>query len=181
MKNIIKLVYFIAVFTLGMITYRNSWFPTTQLYLLKKTFFPAPDKQSFLITPYTSGTFLFSDRSYFDRIGDLRLDSIYVLQIPRHTIKPIEIMLKREVIIYRLITNYNENIIFNNWNLTDIKVFVQGKSCIHTTVVSKKFNSGTVILNSGEGVASSPILIRDLSTTKTNIPLTILNKKYLLN
>ena len=144
-KNIIKLFICVAFFMLGMVTYRNDWFPRPQVRQLKNYFSPPPIPHSTLpphinkiISQYTAGIPVFSDRSYFDTIGDSRLESSYILQIPRHESVPIQIEVNRKVKIYRLLeTSYNDNSIFNDWDSTDIKVYVEGSSCIHTEVVSK--------------------------------------------
>jgi hypothetical protein len=167
-----------------MISHKYNWFPAPQIHQLNEYFFPTPvsveppvasiDKA---ITPYTKGVSIFSDRTYCDTVGDQRLEGTYILQIPRHTKTPIKVELHREVKVFRLLTESNDNTVFKDWNSTDIKVGIRGKSCVHTTVVSKTFSPGVHYLKSGGPVAASPILIGEIADTNAILPVTILNKE----
>ena len=184
MKKIsIHLAIFVAGVFLGMVIFKNKWFPRPQLVQLKRYFIPPPAKPLYsyidkIVTPYTSGLPLFTDRVYYDTIGDKRLESLYLLQIPRHIKFPIEIELHKKANVYRLLTDSNDNDMFDDWNMTDIKTYVEGASCSHTSVVYKTFDPGRIILQPGGPAASSPILIEDLTNTLMDVPFTILNRRY---
>jgi len=174
---------------LGMVLYKNNEFPRQQIKYLKHYFDPAPkvdlpkvnipnnfiDK---ILTPYRAGIPLFSDRNYYDSIGDVRLESSYLLQIPRHHKSSVEIEVHRPVKIYRFLTDANDNSVFNDWDLTDIRVSVIGYTCEHTTVVSKVFDRGKIAIASGGPTSASPIIIQDLSNIPTLLPITIPNMKH---
>jgi len=171
--NIILVLFF---YVLGIMSYRYNWFPVAQIKNVKKYFIPASKppievdrKDNLLITEYSKRFPVFSDRGYIDVVGDDRLDSTFVLQIPRHCSHEIRIELFRKVIIYRFLTSLNDNISFADWKKTDINVKVKGLSCVHTIVVSKIFEPGMHVLMSGGPVASSPILIKEING-KTNVP-----------
>jgi hypothetical protein len=186
-RNITLIGFLIIVFFYGMLTFRNDWFPRPQIRKLQDYFSPPPvtdtppianiDK---ILTQYTSGTPVYINRSYCDTIGDPRLDNTYIIQIPRHINTPIEIELYRKVKIYRLLTNSNDNNIFNDWTPTNIKVDVRGYTCVFTTVISKTFPPGKISLDPGGPTAASPIIIQVLSDSSTILPLTILNRNSLI-
>ena len=181
MKKIITHVaIFLAGIFSGMLLFKYKLFPVPQLVQLKNAVLPPPSKPTSghidkLITTYVAGVPLFSDRSYYDTIGDTRLDSMYVLQIPRHTKFSVEIQLDRRANIYRFLSQDNNNDVFSDWTATDITTFVQGASCTHTSVVFRTFEAGKISLHPGGPVASSPILIEDLSNTSLDMPFTILH------
>jgi len=178
---VIGTIIFISGILLGMVLFRYNLFPVRELKKLKSYIFQysiqtqLPD--NVYLSPYTSGTPLFSDRAYNDTIGERGLDSTYVLQIPRHLKTPIEIEVHRPVIIYRLLTEKNDNSVFAEWELTDMKVMVEGRSCTYNTVVSKYFESGKLRLLSGGPTAASPIIIKDLTHTPVSLPIRMLNMK----
>ena len=188
-RYIICLVFCIFCILLGMVLYKKNWFPRPQIKQLKHYFYPAPtvdvptvdvptDFIDKILTPYSAGTPLFSDRTYYDSIGDVMLESSYLLQIPRHLTFPVEIEVHRPVKIYRFLTDANDNSVFSDWDLTDIRVNVIGSSCKHTTVVSKVFDRGKLTIANGGPTAASPILIQDLSNIPIKLPVTILNMKH---
>jgi hypothetical protein len=178
-KGIIGLVIFLFGVLLGMVLLKYNLFPVKQIKKLKNYIFQEPIQtqlpDNVYLSPYTAGKPLFSDRNYYDAIGDTLLESTYVIQIPRHLKSPIEIEVIRPVEIYRLLTDKNDNSIFNEWDLLKINVHVAGRSCTFTNVVSKFFSPGKIILDSGGPKASSPILIKDVSHTPVIFPIKILN------
>ena len=172
-----------------MVSYKENLFPRQFLYELKsilstKDQKPASElnEQSIAknttppkirILPYSKGTPLFSDRNYEDEIGPTLLESSYVVQLPRHFDGNITLMTTEEIIIYRLISDDNDNQIFVDWNLTEIPVLVNGASSKHTKVVSKAFNSGEIELSSGGPVCSSPVLVKQVKATDIICPFRI--------
>ena len=178
---IIGAIIFISGFIAGMLVYRYNVFPVKHLKKLKNYIFqkyiPPQLPDNVYLIPFTKGTRLFSDRNYNDLVGDSTLESTYVLQIPRHLKSPIEIEILRPVKIYRLLTEENNNSVFKGWELTSIKVNVQGRSCTFTDVVSKSFKPGKIIMPCGGPKAASPIIIRDLSQSPVNFPVKIMNMR----
>jgi hypothetical protein len=179
--GIIGLVLFLLGILLGMVLLKYNLFPVKQLkklknYILQESI-QAQLPDNVYLTPYTAGVPLFSDRNYYDAVGDTILELTYVLQIPRHLKSPIEIEIIRPVKVYRLLTEENDNSIFNDWDFLKINVHVGGRSCTFTKVVSKYFSPGKIILDSGGPKAASPILIEDLSHPPLDFPIKILNMK----
>jgi hypothetical protein len=183
-KVLVNSILYILCVILGMMIYRNNWFPIQQLVWGKHYFFPYQDVKKtipkldnfirFILTPYLSRTPLFSDRDYYDTICDNRLKDSYLIQIPRHFNSFIAIEVYKPVIIYRILSNTNDNTPFYDWKKTNIEVNVKGASCSHTRVVSKIFEPGKIILNSGGPVAASPILIQEISKGSINWPIKII-------
>jgi len=163
-KKLVNLLILIFGIVLGMLIYRNNWFPLSQYRVL----FTDNVEEKFFYVQYDVGVPLFSDRIYHDTIGNIAFDDTHVLQIPRHSTLPIRIELTSSVEIYRFITESNDNSIFEDWDVTGIKIGVYGHSCSHTKVVSKEFDKGTLILYPGGPIASSPILIKSTSKNRLN-------------
>ncbi|MCJ8331462.1 MAG: hypothetical protein HRT89_05025 [Lentisphaeria bacterium] len=176
-----KVVFCGIILVISIVTpvYINDWFPMPHLQDLCRALFPPakrpPDPDPleaagykpgspFTIVSYRAGTPLFSNRGYYDRIGDNRLEGLQVLQIPRHLESSIDLELAGPVKIFRVLTASNDNSIFSDWTTTDIKVKIRGASCTHTTVVSMDFEAGIITLKPGGPMATSPILIDAQST-----------------
>jgi len=180
MKNkIILVVAFFGFYVLGMYAFSHNWFPKPILVQIKDYFFPPepPTHINKLVARYTAGLPVFSDRDYYDRIGDSRLDSSFVLQIPRHLDFPIQIKVNHPVKIYRFLSGSKSTIDLSGWDKTDIKVDIEGHTCTHNSVVSKIFNPGIITLEPGGPVAASPIIIKDLTEISLDWPINILNSK----
>lgn len=118
-----------------------------------------PLSRKMVTTRYTAMTPVFSDRQYFDSVGDGRLEGLFLLQIPRHYSEDIPIRANSPLIVYRFISEDNDNAIFDNWTPTDIPINVRGNTTTHTRVVKKEFPAGTFTLKPGGPIASSPVLI----------------------
>jgi hypothetical protein len=167
-----------------MCLYKYNLFPTPQFKYLKSITYPTLPKpiDPFLIdkviTNYKFGIPLFNDRDYYNHINYKIEDSIflstYVIQIPRHYNDIVRIQSNHDLLIYRILTEHNENTEFDDWEKTNIKANIIGNSCSHTRVVKKKFKSGIIELKSGGPVSSTPILI-ELLNSSTPFPFEIIN------
>jgi len=168
MKKFLILFGFIASFFFGMLSYRNNWFPRPQLKLAM-SYFNAPT----VVFPYKTGDKIYTDREYVDSGGDEKLSSACLVQMPRHHKLPINIEFKDSVIVYRSISEANDNRNLKNWNLTDIKINIEGKSSLHNVVVSKIYGPGKHTLMPGGPVASNPIFIKSLlgNTVKSSVEI----------
>ena len=167
---------------LGILIFRNNWFPISmyrEVFNQSPKYFPP---YGIFYTSYTSGTPLFSDRSYHDIIGNEELENSYVIQLPRHYPYDIKIEIDNKTTVYRILSEKNDNSFLKDWELTNITVNVKGESCSHTQVVKKVFNKGKVIeLLNGGLVASTPIIIKSFSKTLPSflkINNAIINDKY---
>ena len=65
-----------------------------------------------------------------------------------------------EAQVAALLSEKNDNIPYDDWTPTDIKVNVQGLSTTHTRVVKKDFSAGSILLLPGNPICSDPILIQ---------------------
>lgn len=180
-KSILKItVFFSLSFLSGMFFYRNNWFPRPQLQAMKDYFDPPVKMDNFakykdkLVASYSNGVPLFSDRTYYDTIGQNKLENTFVVQIPRHYKDKIILNIKDSVVIYRFISKPE---FFKNWTMMDIKVFVQGKSCTHQMVAFNSFGPGIIELKNPNPISATPILIK----FKNDRNRSILNSIEILN
>ena len=115
--------------------------------------------KSILISRYTRGSPLWIDRSYFDQIGDKRLEGLFLILTKRHRQDLVMINGINPLTVYRLVSESNNNNIFEGYEETDIRVLVVGASSVHTKVIKKTFPKGIISLAPGGPTSSSPILI----------------------
>lgn len=148
----------------GMFIYKYNMFPLS-LYRNVKNEFTTKLSYPYGIfcIPYSKGTPLFSDRIYNDSIGNKELENVYVIQLPRHYDRSIQLQVDKPVVIYRILSKDNDNSIFDDWDLLQSKVFVKGASINHELVVKKSFDAGLIILPSGGFYTSCPILLKQTS------------------
>ena len=114
------------------------------------------------ISIYSKNTPVFLDRLYFDSIGDNHLEGLYLVQIPRHYDDNIRIKPSKDLIIYRAISDNNNNLHYyrNDWDSAGIQINIKGSSTSHTKLIKKTFSAnGLIDLNSGGPVSSDPIFI----------------------
>lgn len=157
------MLFFVLIFGLvsGAQWHRLYLFPFPQLHeLVNPTDLVQQENEKIIISIYEKQLPVFSDRPYYDSVGDYRLDNSFLLQISRHRSKNITIESNAGVTIYRFISNDNLNKGVSGWHITDIPINIEGQSTTHTRVVKKFFHPGKIILEPGGPVASSPILIR---------------------
>jgi hypothetical protein len=129
-------------------------------------------------TIYSKHTPVFVDRLYFDSIGDNRLENLYLVQIPRHYHHKIRIKSSKDLIIYRAISDNNNNLHYddNNWDLSDIRINIEGQSTSHTKVIKKLFPANNLIdLIPGGPIASDPIFIMVKDYVTPSLQFKILN------
>lgn len=173
MKNIKKIIILSSVslvsIALGMLIFRNNWFPIST-YRAYKNELKHP--VAFYLH-YKKGNPIFSDRLYYDKKGLDEFNGMHIIQLPRHFNHPINLVLSKPSKIYRLLSLSNNNSIFNDWKKSDLKVEIEGASCKHTIIVYKNFPKGKIELQSGGPVAFSPIIIEE------NMASIILNGKVL--
>jgi len=123
-----------------------------------------PKTEKMIITRYSKELPVFLDRLYFDSVGDARLDGLYTIRIPRHYSGDIFIESSKDLIIYRAISNDNNNTYLINWELSDVPINVIGKSTTHTKIFKKLFSADKAIkLSAGGPIASDPIFIQVLN------------------
>lgn len=101
-------------------------------------------------------------------MGNKELENVYVIQLPRHYDRSIQLQVDKPVVIYRILSKDNDNSIFDDWDLLQSKVFVKGASINHELVVKKSFDAGLIILPSGGFYTSCPILLKHTSNEPIN-------------
>jgi hypothetical protein len=110
---------------------------------------------------YKIQTNIFLDRNYINEKNNKFLDNKYIIQIPRHYKKNIQIQHSGNIILYRVLCTKNDNE-YNEWKILDIELFIPGISCIHKKVIKKEFNSGLYIIKPGGPISSDPIFLEKL-------------------
>ena len=159
------IVLFIAILA-GAQWYRLYLFPFPQL----NEFWPQSEphieiSNKLATTVYSKNTSIFIDRLYFDSVGDKRLEGLYILQIPRHFSQNIRFKSSIDIVIYRAISDSNNNKDYykDNWSQTDIQTHIQGQTSLHDKVIKKVFPADNLIeLRPGGPVSSDPIFIEFL-------------------
>jgi hypothetical protein len=168
---------FIAGLAIGAQWYRLYLFPFPQIHEWR---YPpevrVPLTEKITITRYTAGTPVFVDRQYYDTVGDERLEGLFLVQIPRHYSENIVVDAHKALTVYRLISEENDNTPFAGWISSDIPVKVRGHTTDHTRVVEKDFPAGTITLDSGGPIASSPILIEVHDYTVPSLEFEVLDQ-----
>ena len=181
MKYIFKyLSVALIFFLLGMLVYRQNWFPRPQIKQVKEYFYPSIEvpvlkTKEIIISQYSFGVPLFSDRNYTNSKDTEVLRNSFVIQIPRHYNQKIKLELLSDVTIFRLLSDDNDNEPFNDWSIMNDEVEVTGQSCIHNKLVSKTFSPGMIELSSGGKISSSPILIKQMGGERNVIPFVIVD------
>jgi hypothetical protein len=123
-----------------------------------------PKTEKMIVTRYSKESPVFLDRLYFDSVGDARLDGLYTIRMPRHYSGDISIESSKDLIIYRAVSNDNNNTYLINWELSDVPINVIGKSTTHTKIFKKLFSADKAIkLSAGGPIASDPIFIQVLN------------------
>ena len=111
------------------------------------------------IKEYSPGLNIYSDRDYFNRENDEKLNGMYLVQIPRHYSNDIYLNAFNEIVIYRALCKKNDNEEYNNWEKEDFKLAIIGISCAHTDVIKKKHKKGIIKIAPGGPISSDPIFV----------------------
>ena len=176
------------MFCYGFISHRNEVFPYQILKSFKQTLFPPWhaeydkikneyknwDKLNDNITlisikKYYPELNIYSDRHYFNHRNDEKLKGLYLVQIPRHYQDDIYLNVFNDIFVYRVLCEKNNNEKYKDWEKQNFELAIIGDSCVHTTVVKKKFKKGIVKITSGGPVASDPIFIDKLTLNEQEI------------
>jgi hypothetical protein len=147
--------------------YRLNIFPFPQLQEWKaatraEVQLPNLEQSIKLVTTiYSNKTPVFLDRLYYDSIGDNRLEGLYLLQIPRHYSDIVRIKSSKDLVIYRAISDNNNNRHYKNWESSEIPINIQGVQTTQTKIIKKMFPANNIIeLDSGGPFSSDPIFIK---------------------
>ena len=97
-KVFVLLIYSISCILTGMTLYKYNLWPRPQIHYLKQLISPTSVRypiinpninNEIILVFYKGGINLYTDRDYYDSIADPRLESSYLIQIPRHLKSPI--------------------------------------------------------------------------------------------
>jgi hypothetical protein len=131
-----------------------------------------PIKENFFKT-YHPGINFFSDRHYFNHVGDEHLIDFSIIQLLKHQSTNIELMTSDEIEVYRALCEHNNNNGYKNWEKVNFKILIISHTCVFKDLVKKKFKKGKIVLNPGGPKSSDPILI---FSQKKNIKIEIFNR-----
>jgi len=126
-------------------------------------------QQLVIVKKYFPGINIYLDRNYFNHKNDEKLNGLTLIQIPRHHVSDIHLNVVDDIIIYRVLCEKNNNEKYKDWEKQNFELAIIGFSCVHTTVVKKKFKKGIVEIASGGPVASDPIFIDNLTSNEKEI------------
>ena len=118
------------------------------------------------ITKYNPGLNFFSYKNYTNHKNDEKIETLYLVQIPRHFKEDVFINAKNDVILYRVLCNKNKNDKYINWDKESFDLKIIGRSCNHTSVIKKKIKKGIIKIDAGGPVASDPILLNQLTSVR---------------
>jgi hypothetical protein len=127
-----------------------------------------PDYIEYEPTPYKKGLPLYTDRVYFEEIGDPRLEGLVLLQIRRHLQHDFFITTEKPLTVYRFLSDENDNSVFSDWGKTDIPIKVKGNWSTFTKVVKKDFPAGTFKMTYGGPLSAAPVLL-DLKSSNNDM------------
>ena len=99
----------------------------------------------------------YSDRNYFNHKNDKKLEDLYLLQIPRHYKKDIFLETTKQITVYRVLCKKNNNKKYMGWKKESYKLAIIGRSCVHTDIVKKRMERGSVKISAGGPISSDPI------------------------
>ena len=126
-------------------------------------------QQLVIVKKYFPGINIYLDRNYFNHKNDEKLNGLTLIQIPRHRASDIHLNVVDDIIVYRVLCEKNNNEKYKDWEKQNFELAIIGDSCVHTTVVKKKFKKGIVKITSGGPVASDPIFIDKLTLNEQEI------------
>jgi hypothetical protein len=119
-----------------------------------------PERNAIAIVLYRKRVPLFIDRHYFDSSETEVFDGSYLIQVQRHRTNDLKLLVKKDLIAYRILSEANDNTPFADWDRSNLKAKVEGAGCTHEIIIQKKLAMGEHFLPAGGPIASSPLLVR---------------------
>tara|TARA_B110000027_G_C16122311_1_gene303950 strand:+ start:6510 stop:7115 length:606 start_codon:yes stop_codon:yes gene_type:complete len=120
--------------------------------------YPYWNKETRLIK-YSPGLNIFSDRNYYNHINDDFLEKKYLVQIPRHYEKNLNIFFSNDTLAFRAICGSNENN-YIGWEKTEHRVLIISSTCTHQDIYKKYFKKGIYKFEHGGPISSDPIFFQ---------------------
>jgi len=122
------------------------------------------------VVPYEDGkTPLYSDRPYVNA-KPVPIVGYQAVLIRRHLRSDIEIRTGGSVDVVRLLSDVNDNSVFDEWESLEWALSVQGASSDYTRAVVKPFDGPEVRLPPGGPVSASPLLVKATSPVYARAP-----------
>ena len=112
---------------------------------------------------YLPGMPIYSNKSWFNHCNDEKLKGLTIIQIPRHHNTSINLNTFEDIMVYRVLTERNDNKEYDNWEKMEYNLAVIGVTCVHTNVVRKKFKKGIIKILPGGPVAADPIFVGSIA------------------
>ena len=112
---------------------------------------------------YQPGYYIFTDKWYVNNLNDEKIIGKTLIQISRHRKENIEFFLNKNTFVYRVISDENDNSMYDDWTKTNFNLEINGLSSTHKEVIKKYFLKGAVKLNSGGPTSADPIFL-DISS-----------------
>tara|TARA_Y100001968_G_scaffold108646_1_gene98273 strand:+ start:717 stop:1139 length:423 start_codon:yes stop_codon:yes gene_type:complete len=119
-----------------------------------------PERDATAIVLYRKNVPLFIDRHYFDSSETEIFDGSYLIQVQRHRTKNLNLLVQKDLIAYRILSEANDNTPFADWNRSNLRTKVQGAGCTHEIIIQKKLAPGEYFLPAGGPISACPLLIK---------------------
>ena len=114
-----------------------------------------------VIKKYYPDMNIFLDKSWTNKKNNDFLKDKFIIQIPRHYKKNIQIQNAGNITLYRALSEKNNNK-YNDWETLNMELAIKGFTCEHSKIIKKKFKPGLLILRHGGPVSSDPIFLEEL-------------------
>jgi hypothetical protein len=163
----------ICGFVLGMLCWKQNFFPRPQIHYFKRILFqnneqPASTTKNLLcVVDYDGSEPIFSDRNYTCSVGNEYFKETKLIKVPKHAVGEIWINILEPLRIYRPITLVNDNSYYANWKKAYFPIKITSNTCTYEHIVYKDFEPGITILPFGGPVSTDPLFIKSLN----DIPL----------
>jgi len=131
-------------------------------------------KISYDLVNYNKNTQIYLDRNYLDISDTKYFEGKKLIKLNRHNKKDIWLFSKKKIEIFRPICQRNNNSHYKDWIEVETIINIEGISCTHKRIYSKKFNFFIIKLKSGGPLASDPIFLTQINNKGK---IYILNKK----
>ena len=115
-----------------------------------------------IIKKYYVNMNIFLDKDWINEENNDFLKNKFIIQIPRHYKKNIQIKNAGDITLYRVLSDKNKNK-YDTWETLDVELAIKGITCNHRKIIKKKFKPGLLILRHGGPISSDPIFLEELN------------------
>jgi hypothetical protein len=128
-----------------------------------------PKHNATAIVIYKKNVPLFIDRHYCDSSETEIFDGSYLIQVQRHRTSDLNLLVQKELIAYRILSEANDNTPFADWNRSNLRAKVEGAGCTHEIIIQKRLAPGEYFLPAGGPMASSPLLVKIIGENASDL------------